>query len=154
DLELTDGTTFLFGNYAPLQGIRNSAGEELRLTRENGQSGNITKITSPHGHWVKFTYDGSNRITEITDNGGQHLKYAYTEGLLSKATNAAGDATEYAYDAAGEMTSITDPRGIEYLKTSYEASGRVEKQIAADGAAFEFSYALGEAGQVTSTTVT
>ncbi|MBS1891499.1 MAG: carboxypeptidase regulatory-like domain-containing protein, partial [Actinobacteria bacterium] len=154
DLELKDGTTYVFGEVAPLQGIRNSAGEELKLTREHGQSGNITKITSPHGHWVKFTYDGSNRITEITDNGGQHLKYAYTGGLLTKATNAAGGATEYAYDAAGEMTSVTDPRGIEYLKTSYEASGRVEKQTTGDGAAFEFSYALGEAGKVLSTTVT
>jgi RHS repeat-associated protein len=154
DLELTDGTTYVFGEVAPLQGIRNSAGEELKLTREHGQSGNITKITSPHGHWVKFTYDGSNRITEITDNGGQHLKYAYTGGLLTEATNVGGDATEYAYDAAGGMTSVTNPRGIEYLKTSYEASGRVEKQTTADGAAFEFSYALGETGQVTSTTVT
>jgi YD repeat-containing protein len=154
NLKLTDGTTYIFGEVAPLQGIRNAAGEELRLVREHGQSGNITKITSPHGHWVKFTYDGYNRITGITDSGNQHLEYAYTEGLLTKATNVGGGVTEYAYDPAGEMTSITDPRGIEYLATSYEASGRVEEQTAADGATFEFSYHLGEHGNVESTTVT
>ena len=154
DLSLTDGTTYVFGVYAPLQAIRNAAGEELVLAREGGETGRITKITSPHGRWATFKYDEYNRITEITDNGGQHLKYSYEEGLLKTATNAEGGVTKYSYNSSGEMTSITDPRGVKYLETAYEPSGRVEKQTAASGATFEFAYELSKKGQVESTTLT
>ena len=84
ELTLTDGTTYVFGEYAPLQAIRNRHGEQLTITRESGQTGNITQITSPHGRWVKFGYDGSNRIIEAIDNAGRQLKYTYTSGLASK----------------------------------------------------------------------
>ncbi len=154
ELELTSGLIYVFGEVAPLQAIRNPQGEELKLTRESGQSGNITKITSPHGRWAKFTYDGSNRITKITDNGGQQLEYAYTEGLLTSATDPAGHITKYAYNPAGEMTSITNPRNKKYLQTAYAANGRVKKQTAADGAVFEFEYDLDEAGKAEAATLT
>jgi RHS repeat-associated protein len=154
DLTLTNGYTFVFGELAPLQAIRDPYGNTLTLTRESGQNGNITKITSPHGRWVKLSYDGSNRITEITDNGGRHLKYEYTSGLLTKATDAAGRKTEYAYNGSGQMTSVTDARGNKYLETKYDANGRVEKQIDGDGGTFEFAYKVGGEGQVESTTLT
>jgi RHS repeat-associated protein len=154
DLELTNGLTLVFGELAPLQAIRNARGEQLTLTRLQGQTGPVTKVTSPHGRWVKFTYDGSSRIVEATDNGGQHLKYSYTNGLLTSATDLAGHTTEYGYDSAGNMTSATNARGNKFLQTEYEANGRVKKQTTAGGASFEFAYKLNEAGKATSATVT
>jgi Domain of unknown function (DUF6531)/IPT/TIG domain len=49
DLTLTNGTTYVFGENAPLQAIRNKQGQQLTITRSEGQRGNITQITSPHG---------------------------------------------------------------------------------------------------------
>jgi len=154
DLTLTNGYTFVFGEVAPLQAIRDPYGNTLTLTRTNGQNGNITKITSPHGRWVKLSYDPSNRITEATDNGGRHLKYTYTSGRLTKVEGLAGRTTEYEYDESGRMKAIIDARGNKYLQTTYDANGRVEKQTAADGGTFEFAYKTNEAGKVEATTLT
>ena len=155
DLTLTNGTTYVFGEYAPLQAIRDKQGQQLTITREGGPSGNITQITSPHGRWVKFTYNSSNAITEIKDDGGRTLKYAYNKaGLLESATDPAERTTKYEYDGSGDMTSITDPRGNKYIETEYDSHDRVSKQKMANGGVFELSYALNGEGNVESTTVT
>ncbi|MGN6558114.1 MAG: RHS repeat-associated core domain-containing protein [Solirubrobacterales bacterium] len=154
NLELTSGYTYVFGEFAPLQAIRDPYGNMLTLTRASGQTGNVTKVTSPHGRWAKFSYDASNRITEITDNGGRHLKYTYTSGRLSKVEGLAGRTTEYEYDGSGRMKAVINARGNKYLQTAYDANGRVEKQTTADGGTFEFSYKLTEAGKPEATTIT
>jgi YD repeat-containing protein len=155
DLTLTNGTTYVFGENAPLEAIRNKQGQQLTITRSEGQRGNITQITSPHGRWVTFAYNSSNDITEIKDNSGRTLKYAYNkEGYLESATDPASRTTKYEYDTAGDMTSITDPRGNTYLKTEYNSNDMVSKQTLANGGVYEFSYTLGGSGNVESTTET
>ncbi len=154
ELTLTDGTTYIFGELAPLEAIRNRQGQQLTITREHGLTGNITQITSPHGRWAKFTYNSENDITEIKDNSGRTLKYAYNKaGLLESATDPAERTTKYEYNSEGDMTSITDPRGNKYVETMY-SSGRVSKQTLANGGTYEFSYAISESGKVESTTIT
>jgi RHS repeat-associated protein len=155
ELTLTDGTTYIFGSLAPLQAIRNKQGQQLTITRAEGQKGNITRITSPHGRWVKFTYNSSNDITEIKDNTGRKLKYKYTAGgLLESATDPAERTMKYEYDGAGDMKSITDPRGNKYIENEYEAHDRVSKQKMANGGTYEFGYTVGGGEKVESTTVT
>ena len=154
ELTLTNGTTYVFGENAPLQAIRNKQGQQLTLTRENGLTGNITQITSPHGHWVKLTYNSSSAITEIKDNVGRTLKYTYNKaGLLESASDPAGRTTKYEYNSEGDMTSITDPRGNKYLETAYNSNGTVSKQTLANSGTYEFSYTVG-GGKVESVTVT
>jgi RHS repeat-associated protein len=155
ELKLTNGTTYVFGEVAPLQAIRNRQGQQLTLIRSEGQRGKIVEIVSPHGRWAKFTYNSSNDITEIKDNSGRTLKYAYTkEGLLESATDPASRTTKYEYNASGEMTSITDPRGNKYIENEYETHGRIKKQKMGNGGIFEFSYTENGEGNVESTTVT
>jgi RHS repeat-associated protein len=152
DVTLTNGLTYEFGVYAPLQSIRDRFGNKLILTRESGTTGNITQITSPHGRWVKLAYEGS-LITEITDNAGRKLKYAYKSGLLEKVTDTAGRTTSYEYNTEREMTAVTDGRGKTYAKTEYEPSGKVSKQTEGDGGIYKFAYSE-EGGHVVATTVT
>jgi RHS repeat-associated protein len=154
NLKLTNGYTYVFGEFAGLQAIRDPFGNTLTLTRPSGQNGNITKVTSPHGRWAKLSYDPSSRITEVTDNGGRHLKYTYTSGLLTKVEGLAGRTTNYEYDGSGRMKAIVDPRGNKFLQNVYDANGRVEKQTIAGGGTFQFSYKLTEAGKPESTTLT
>lgn len=155
DLTLTNGTTYVFGELAPLQAIRNRQGQQLTLYHSEGQKGNITMITSPHDRWVKFTYNSSNDITEIKDNSGRTLKYAYNkEGLLESATDPAERTTKYEYNSSSEMTSITDPRGNKYIENEYESHGRISKQKMGNGGVFEFGYTTNGEGNVESATIT
>jgi RHS repeat-associated protein len=154
NLTLTNGMTYVFGVLNPLDAIRNRFGQQLTITRERGQGGNITQITSPHGRWAKFTYDSFNRVTEIKDNSGRSLKYAYNSGLLEKLTDAAGRITNYEYNASNELTAVKDGRGKTYVQTEYDAHERVAKQTLGDGGVFHFAYTLAGSGEVEATTVT
>jgi len=155
DLTMTNGMTYVFGENAPLQAIRDRFGDRLTLTRENGQLGNITQITSPHGRWVTLAYDGSNRITEIKDNSGRVIKYAYNaSGLLEKVTDPAERVTKYEYNASHEMSSVTDGRGKTYVETEYNANERVSKQKEGDGGVYNFAYTLNGSGNAEAVTVT
>ena len=153
DLKLTNGTTYVFDPFvlAPLREIRDRFGNMLKMTW-SGEV--ITQITSPHGRWVKFSYDGSNRITEITDNGGRHYKYTYTSGNLTKVEAPEGRTTQYEYDASNRMKAIINARGNKDLQLAYDVNGRVEKQTAADGATFQFAYKVSEGGKVEETKIT
>jgi RHS repeat-associated protein len=153
DLRLTDGTVYVFPEFAPLGAIRDRFGNTLRIARDSGQR--ITQITSPNRRWMRFTYDGSNRITQARDNGGRTTSYTYdTSGRLASATDVAGGVTTYTYNAANQMTAIEDPRGITYLRNSYDGNGRVSEQTLANAGTYQFDYTLAPDGKVTKTDVT
>lgn len=154
DLTLSDGTVYVFGENAPLQAIRDRYGNTVVITHASGQSGNVTRVTSPNGRWVAFTYDGNNRMTQIQDNIGRTVSYSYTNGDLTSVTDPESQVTTYAYDSSHRMTSITDARHITYLTNTY-ANGRVASQTLADpNATYQFSYTLDGSGAITQTDVT
>ena len=53
-----------------------------------------------------------------------------------------GGTTRYEYDNDNRMTRITDAKGITFLQNFYGPSGRVLRQIQADGSEFRFRYQL------------
>jgi RHS repeat-associated protein len=155
DLTLKDGTLYVFGDVAPLQSITDRYGNKLLITHSNNQTGNITKIASPNGRWIEFTYDGSNRITQAKDNIGRTVGYTYdASGRLWKVTNPLGQVTEHTYDASHRMLTIKDARAIVYLTNQYDTNGRVTLQTAANGTTYQFAYTLDGNGKVTQTDVT
>ncbi|MGI0013411.1 MAG: DUF6531 domain-containing protein, partial [Nitrososphaera sp.] len=156
DLTLKDGTLYIFGENAPFQLMRDRYGNEITLTRANGITGNITKITaSPSGRWIEFTYDGSNRITQAKDNSGRIVTYTYdASGRLWKVTDPNNGVTEHTYDASNRMLTIKDARGITFLTNQYDpTSGRVTSQTLAPGT-YQFAYTVDGTGKVTQTDVT
>ena len=154
EMSLKSGNTLVFGGFAPLVAIKDRFGNTLSIKRTSGMTGNIKEIVSPNGRWAKFTYDGSNRITEIADNGGRKVKYTYTSGRLTKVEAPGSRTTEYEYDGSGRMKAVINPRGNKFLQNEYDANGRVKKQTAGDGGTFAFAYELDEAGKVKATTIT
>jgi RHS repeat-associated protein len=155
NLTLKDGTVYVFGENAPLQAIRDRYGNQLTLTRTNGQSGNITRITSPNGRWLQFTYDASNRITQAQDLAGRTVTYTYdTSGRLASVTDPNGGVTQYTYDSSHRMLTLTDARGITFLTNTYDANGRVTQQSQADQTTFQMAYSLDSNGKVTQTNLT
>jgi YD repeat-containing protein len=154
NLTLTDGTRYVFGENAPLQAIRDRYGNQVTIAHTNGQSGDVTRVTSPNGRWIEFTYDGSNRITQAKDNIGRTVAYTYVNGNLSTVTDPENKVTTYTYDGSNQLATIKDGRDIVYLTNVY-TSGRVTQQTLADpGAVYHFAYTVDGAGKITQTDVT
>ena len=92
-LRLRDGTVYSFDSgRASLRGIQDKYGNKLTITRDpdgTGGDGSVTRLTTAHGKWVKFTYDSARRITRARDNGGRTTSYTYDgSGRLATATDA------------------------------------------------------------------
>jgi RHS repeat-associated protein len=164
NLTLKDGTVFVFGENAPLQAIRDRYGNQITLTRTNGQSGNITQVSATGGRWIKLTYDTSNRIIQAQDNVGRTVGYHYdANGRLEQVTDANGGVTTYGWGTCtgtpvpptcNQILSITDPRNKVVLTNQYDTNQRVKTQTLADGTStYTFSYTLTN-GSVTKTDIT
>jgi RHS repeat-associated protein len=159
DLRLKDGLTYVFGNEAPLQSIRDRFGNKVTLTWSNANMfgagyNKILKVTASSGRFFEFTYDGSNRITQAKDNIGRTVGYQYdASGRLWKVTDPVSGVTEYTYDTSHRMLTIKDARGIVYLTNEYDANGRVTLQTQADDTTFDFAYTV-NAGKVTQADLT
>jgi RHS repeat-associated protein len=163
DVTLLDGTVYQFtasGEIGPyLMGIRDRVGNQLTITRAMpGNNVPITRITSPNGRWVDFTYTTINTvlvISQIRDNLGRTVSYTYhpSSTLLKTVTDAGGGVTEYTW-TSGRIATIKDPRNIVWLTNEYDAQGRVTKQTQADTTFHQFAYTVDGQGKVTQTDVT
>jgi RHS repeat-associated protein len=149
-LTRTDGTVLVFGENAPLQSIRDRNGNQVTFVRANGVNGNIMQAVSTNGRWIQFAYDTSNRITSATDNLGRTVVYHYdASGRLSTVTDPQGGLMTYGYDTSNDIASVTDATGTQFVANTYDANGRVKKQVLADSGTYLFTYVLDGGGKVT-----
>jgi RHS repeat-associated protein len=165
DLTLKDGTVYVFGENAPLQAIRDRYGNTISITHANGEGGNITRVTSPHGRWIAFTYaedsNCSTCISHVTDNIGRIVRYTYdANGNLWKVTDPLGQLTEYTYDSGHNMLTVKNRNGVVYVTNEYTTAadaptpvGWVKTQTHADGGVYQFAYTVSN-GKSTGTDVT
>ncbi|MFC7529313.1 RHS repeat-associated core domain-containing protein [Actinoplanes sp. GCM10030250] len=162
DLRLRDGTTYVFGDEAPLQAIRDRHGNTVTITRAPSPPwtdgitrarGPITQVTSPNGKWIKFSYDADNRITRAEDVLGRAVTYAYENGRLSTVTDVVQGVTTQTYED-GRLKTIRDARGTVYLTNDYDASGRVIRQTMPGNAVYGFAYTTNAAGKIIATELT
>jgi len=162
---LKDGTTYVFGENAPLQAIRDRYGNTVTIAHANGQTGSVTQVTSPNGRWMQFTYDGSGRISQVKDNLGRVVAYAYdANGNLSTVTDPEQHVTSYTYDTGHQMLTVKPPslQGTQtnlvtnVFTTAADAPtpvGWVKTQTHADGGVYQFAYTF-TIGQIARTDVT
>jgi RHS repeat-associated protein len=158
-LTLKDGTVYEFRvDWAPeivvLKSITDRFGNKLTILRDVDRR--ITKLFSPNGRWVEFSYNGSDpKITQARDSLGRTVGYTYDgSGRLWKVTDVNNGVTEFGYNASNHIATIKDPRNITYLTNQYDASGRVSRQIQADGSVYRFAYTTDLSGKITQTEVT
>jgi RHS repeat-associated protein len=159
DLELKNGTTYIFGDIAPLNAIRDRFGSKLTISRAqvnqfSSPTGNITQIRSPNGRWIELTYDDDDRITQASDNIGRVVTYTYdTDGKLSTVRDPNGGLTQYTYDSSQRIATIVHG-GATVLTNEYDANGRVVEQTQADGSKYQFAYTIDVSDRITQTLVT
>src|SRR4029077_1631618 len=145
-LRWKSGSTYFFqpsvaSGTAFLMSISDSNGNELGFARSFSIPTEITQITDSNRRSLNLTYDSSGRITSVIDSLGQTVLYSYNaQGFLATVSDAAGGVTTYNYDSQNNLISVTDPRQITYLQNTFDANGRVIKQVAADGGVTSFSY--------------
>ena len=155
-----DGTSYYFRDSssqspraAALLGMQDRYGNVLTFTRDSNY--NLIKIASPNSHWIQFTYDASNRVTQAQDNIGRTVSYTYDSGgRLATATDADGGVTSYTYDANNDMLTITDPRHNVSLSNQYDSNSRISKQTLADNSTYQYNYTTGAMGNVVQTDMT
>ncbi len=90
-----------------------AAGRMLSSTDSNGKVisyeydllGNKTKMISPEGKSLTYTYDKANRLTSII-NGGTFTFGYDTKGQRSSLSYPNGDTARYGYDKQGRLTSL------------------------------------------------
>jgi RHS repeat-associated protein len=155
-LVLKDGTIYSFPESSAstshfcqaVVGIQDRYGNRVRIDRNGGTNCRATKITSPNGRYIAFTYDSQGRITQASDNAGRTVLYSYdSAGRLSTATDPNGGVTTYTYDDQNRMLTIKDARNIVYLTNQYDSAGRVTRQTQADGSVYQFAWTAANAAQ-------
>ncbi len=137
--------TTLGSRVAFLTSMSDLNGNKTTLTINPSNPFQLLTATDPVGRSLTFTYDSTNRITQIVDPIGRKLTYAYNSaGALSTFTNANGGVTTYTYDGSINLATVTDPRGVVIEQNTYNESfdGRVSQQVQADGGIFKFAYTL------------
>jgi RHS repeat-associated protein len=151
-LRLKDGARWNFpafvANFSQLRSMVDRNGNTIAVTRDS--IGRVTALTEPGGRQIVFGYaSGFGPISELRDPLGRSVGYEYdAQGRLARVTDPGGGVTQYTYDDQHRMVSTTDPRNITFTRNVFGASGRVIRQIQADGGETRFAYMLSGA-QVT-----
>ncbi len=108
----------------------------------------ITRIVDSAGRAITVTASNG-RITQLQDPIGRTVTYTYgSNGRLASVTDPAGGVTSYTYDGANRILTITDARGITYIENFYGPSGRMLRQVQADGGEWRNRYQV-QGAQVT-----
>jgi RHS repeat-associated protein len=144
-LRWKDGARWVFGTSINLltRALTQTIDRNGNTITSTWSGANITAIMGPDGRQLLLDYDGAGRITRVTDPIGRAVLYAYDgQGNLATVTDPEGGTTRYAYDSNNRLTTITDPKGITFLQNFYGPSGRVLRQVMADGGEYRFRYQL------------
>ncbi|MGC9967116.1 MAG: PKD domain-containing protein, partial [Syntrophobacteraceae bacterium] len=90
-------------------------------------SGRLSSVTDGNGNTTTIYHDGSgNPIAIITPFGQQTTFTVDSKGYLASITNPAGEAYQFSYTADGLMVSMTNPNNNTYSFT-YDGYGRLTK---------------------------
>src|SRR5260370_33186417 len=146
-LRLTDGTEMSFPEsynaknmaQGAVTEIRDASGSRLELQRDSLRD--LKTIQTPHGHWIRITYDDQSRITKADNDKVNLVRYGYGEdrlGMLLYAVQSSGKERHYEYQDR-LMTTITNERGRVLLRNIYN-SGALVRQEYASGDVFEYRY--------------
>jgi YD repeat-containing protein len=141
--------------------VKNASGERLTIQRD--PSGNIVRITSPHGHFIDIKTDAAGRISHTQDDSGRWLDYYYDkQGCLTGSVSWRHDIQQFRYDSRFNMTWVHEkgPYGHDGLgpydftiSNQYGADDRVVSQQVSNGDSYSAAYHTDAQGRIRQTDV-
>jgi RHS repeat-associated protein len=82
------------------------------------------------GRWLKFNYDGSNRVISVTDNISRSLGFTYNiTGDLATMIDLRGLPWTYVYTGTHLLWKVIDPDLRTVIRTEYDSQGRAIQQF-------------------------
>lgn len=115
NLALRDGLTLVYGVNAPLQALRDSHGNTVRIFRlyqntEGNYVGPISEVVSPNGYWLAYTWDTSRN----------HDFYVLAAGTAILVHNH--DCSDLAWQAALHIQEGIDRGEISHVSPGIDMS--------------------------------
>jgi len=77
-----------------------------------GSTGQLLSLSDRNGNTTQLSYDGSNRLTTVTDPASRHLYFSYASSTSNEVigvTSDVGISLSYAYDSMGRLSTVTQP---------------------------------------------
>ncbi|MGH8543568.1 MAG: hypothetical protein ACREX3_08045, partial [Gammaproteobacteria bacterium] len=108
-----------------------------------------TSVIDRNGNTTSYAYDGSGRLTTITDPVGLATTLTYSGGTLQRITDPAGRQTLFQFDSAGNLSRITNPDNS-FATYAYDGQGHITQ--ATDEKGNSTSYAYDFAGRFSQST--
>ncbi|MEO5961329.1 MAG: LamG-like jellyroll fold domain-containing protein, partial [Opitutaceae bacterium] len=155
-LTTSEGTVFILDEALGLLEMRDLSGNTLALVRDaqNRVTGVTSTQNAPGGPIVRtvtIARDATGRVDYIRDPAGRDLDYIYdAQGRLASFTNRELNVTQFRYENASfpnYLTKIIDPRGVTALRSEFDPSGKLVKQIDADGKETIFNRGIDATGR-------
>jgi RHS repeat-associated protein/uncharacterized repeat protein (TIGR01451 family) len=88
-----------------------------------------------------MSYDGSNRLTQITYPGGKYLNFTYdSTGRRTSSVDQLGHQLAYYYDVAGRLASMTNELNALVVAYQYDPDGRVAAKTLGNGMFTTYQY--------------
>jgi YD repeat-containing protein len=144
-VKLADGSEILFpesynaknmAQGAPIE-MRDRNGNRLELNRDRER--NLQEIKTPHGHWIRFTYDDLSRIKRAETDAGGWAQYEYnSDGMLIHVVLSSGRQRHYDYQGK-LMTEVRDEVGRVLVHNWYRGH-LLTRQAFGDGSAYSYRY--------------
>lgn len=79
----------------------------------NYASGSLASIVDRNGNTTQLSYDGSNRLTMVTDPASRTLTFTYGNSsfpnVVSSVSTSVGVSLSYSYDTQGRLNQFTKP---------------------------------------------
>jgi YD repeat-containing protein len=117
--------------------MRDASGNRLELRRDPRR--NLAEIRTPHGHWIRFSYDDLSRIKRAEDDTGHWANYDYNaDGMLESVVLSSGRERHFDYDGI-LMSRIADENGHVLVRNWYRQRF-LQKQQFGNGGVYWYSY--------------
>lgn len=148
ELETTLGWHYFFpyrptakseGKYAVLTGYQDAQGHRYEMQRN--ADGDLLRVTTPDGKWLRFECDERHRFRRIEDSEGRTVNYDYDEkGRLVHVSDFDGAGEFYRYDDRNQMVAMLDRGQHTLLTVDYATDSRIVAETLADGRRFQYEY--------------
>ena len=129
------GKIWSFNVAGKLTSIEETDGNTINCTYSGGK---LTEISGDAGSFT-LSYSGDH-VTKVTDSTGRSIDLTYDGDNLISVRNPDADSLCFSYDANGYLASVENFEGQVYVENTYDESGHVIHQYAANIGTFDFSY--------------